>query len=228
MHDVALRHWPARHGGLHRVACPSRRVVGSIDHGVAVVLHHHAAAGVQRVLPSVRGPHRLNARVVDDQVAVGLHDAYPRRLPGGVRGPQRCPATGAVEHEVAVGLVHEGVAAIPRGDRLPGVQHLAGLHDVALRHRPRRQRVEVLLELGSARYVLATATGGGAGHRHAAGALQHEVGLATHENTFDLVGRAVEHRRARVAAVGVEVGHEKRGRRVVPHCGPGGELGRQP
>ena len=60
--------------------------------------------------------------------------------------------------------------------------------------------------LGRARNVLSSGAGRRIDHRHVARASLHEVLLTSHKEAFELVVPAVEHWRAGVAAVGVEIG----------------------
>ena len=82
------------------------------------------------MLPGVRGPDRLAAASVDDQVAVTLHDADTDR-PAVRRGSPQRRAT-VVEHQIPIALIDEPVAAVCGGDRLVGVKYLPGLHIITL------------------------------------------------------------------------------------------------
>jgi hypothetical protein len=65
----------------------------------------------------VRGPQRLIARIVDHQVAVGLHGGDPGRGTRGGAGPERFVG-GVVDHQVAVVLIDQPGVAVGGMDAL--------------------------------------------------------------------------------------------------------------
>lgn len=100
----------------YSVRCPDGLIVGSVDDNIAVILNDKMAPG----RPGVQRPYRVATGNVDHEVPVTLQVAHPGEPARRVRRPDRYPAV--VEHQVAVALVAEAVAASGGDDLSAGLR----------------------------------------------------------------------------------------------------------
>src|SRR5579862_7571052 len=113
---------------------PKSRAGCGVHHQVTVVLNLEIRAGVAR---GARAP-QAAPEIVDDEVAVRLHDALPTARAGRHAIPQHDGAL--VEYEVAVALHLERESSVARQEALPSDKALRSRNDAAARGRRRGLR----------------------------------------------------------------------------------------
>ena len=131
-----------RTGGARRIGgTVPDRPAGAVDDQVPVGLYREISARMAGRL----GAEQRGGAVVDDKVAIALHDRAAAGVPGGAAGPESGAGI-VVEHQVAVGLHHQFVLLAGCIDRLTGDEGVAGHHRgravVGRPHRPAAARIQ--------------------------------------------------------------------------------------
>src|SRR5262249_19400104 len=94
---------------LHGVRGPDGPPVRPVDDHISVVLDDEVAAGM---LPRAGVPEQMDIEVVDDEIPICLHDAGARGSARGARVPQCLPIAGAIQDQIAIGLIDEEVGTV--------------------------------------------------------------------------------------------------------------------